>query len=69
MVVVFTHIGEALHLLPFMGWGREHSVGHYLDLASAAIGVTLFPVGYLLQTLTKDVSRMAQPALDAPNRP
>jgi hypothetical protein len=45
LVVVATHIFEALHLLPWMRWGDEHSVGHYLDLGSALLGLTLFPLG------------------------
>jgi hypothetical protein len=53
MVVVLTHVSEALHLFPSMHWGLEHSAGHYLDLSSAVAGVTLFPVGYLLHALTK----------------
>jgi hypothetical protein len=53
VVVVLTHISEALHLFPWMQWGQEHSVGHYLDLWSAVLGLTLFPVGYLLHTLTQ----------------
>jgi hypothetical protein len=69
LMVVLTHICEALRLFTFMSWGREQSVGHYLDLTSAAIGITLFPLGYLLQALSKDVSTMAQPPLDTPNRP
>jgi hypothetical protein len=28
MVVVLIHISEAFHLLPWMYWGMEHSVGH-----------------------------------------
>ena len=51
MVVVVAHMCEALHLLPWMRWGEEHSAGHFLDLAGAALGVTLFPLGYLLQAL------------------
>jgi hypothetical protein len=51
MVVVFTHVSEALHLFPWMHWGLPHSVGHYIDLWSAALGITLFPVGYLLHAL------------------
>ena len=47
LIVVFTHICEALHLFPSMGWGFEHSAGHYLDLVSAIIGLTMFPLGYL----------------------
>src|SRR6266496_6799613 len=53
MVVVLTHIFEALHLFPFMQWGSPHSVGHYLDLTSAIRGLTLFPLGVLVQMLTK----------------
>lgn len=52
-VVVLTHVFEALHLFPWMGWGLEHSVGHYLDFWSAVLGLTLFPLGYLLHALTK----------------
>lgn len=53
VVVVLTHVSEALHLFPWMHWGLEHSVGHYLDLWSALLGLTLFPIGYLLYALAK----------------
>ncbi len=53
LVVVFTYIFEALHLFPWMRWGNEHSVGHYLDFGSALLGLTLFPLGYLLHAVTK----------------
>jgi hypothetical protein len=53
VLVVLTHVAEALHLLPWMHWGSEHSVGHYIDLWSAVLGLTLFPIGYLFQALTK----------------
>jgi hypothetical protein len=53
VVVVLTHVCEALHLLPWMHWGLQHSVGHYLDFGSAVLGLTLFPIGYLLQAFTK----------------
>jgi hypothetical protein len=26
-----------------MRWGLEHSIGHYLDLSGAVLGLTLFP--------------------------
>ena len=47
VVVVLTHVSEALHLFPWMHWRSEHSVGvgHYLDLSGAVPGLTLFPVG------------------------
>lgn len=53
VVVALTHICEALHLFPWMKWGLEHSAGHYLDLSSAVLGVTLFPIGYLFDALSK----------------
>src|SRR5713226_6613521 len=48
VVVVLTHVCEALHLLPWMCWGEPGSAGHYLDLSSAALGLTLLTAGYLL---------------------
>lgn len=51
VLVVLTHVCEALHLFSAMHWGREHSAGHYLDLVSAILGLALFPTGYLLQAL------------------
>ena len=53
VVVILTHIAEALTLFPLMHWGLKHSVGHYVDLWSAILGLTLFPMGYLLQALTR----------------
>jgi hypothetical protein len=53
VMVVITHLCEALHLFPWMHWGSEHSVGHYLDLWSVVLGLTMFPIGYLLHALTK----------------
>jgi len=56
VVVVLTHISEALQLFPWMHWGLERSVGHYLDFWSALLGLTLFPLGYLLDALTRPVA-------------
>ena len=52
VVVVLTHVCEALHLFPWMQWGHEHSAGHYLDLGSVVLGFTLFPIGYLIHALS-----------------
>lgn len=46
MVVVFAHVCEALAILPSMQWGSPTSVGHYVDLSSTVLGLTLFPLGY-----------------------
>ena len=51
VVVVLTHVCEALQLFPYMHWGLEHSAGHYVDLVGAVLGLTLFPAGYLLHAL------------------
>jgi len=53
VVVVLAHVCEALHLFPWMHWGLEQGVGHYLDFCSAVVGLTLFPIGYLFHALTK----------------
>lgn len=51
LMVALAHLCEGLHWLPWMRWGLEHSAGHYLDLTSAVLGLTLFPVGYLLNAI------------------
>ena len=53
VIVVLTHVFEALRVFLWMGWGLEHSLGHYLDVSSAVLGLTLFPIGYLLHALTR----------------
>jgi hypothetical protein len=40
MIVVLTHIAEAFHIFPAMGWGKPNSAGHYLDLVSAILAAT-----------------------------
>lgn len=55
VVVVIAHLCEALGWFPWMHWGMEHSVGHYIDLLAAIGGLSLFPIGYLFGALTKEV--------------
>jgi len=55
-VAVLTHVCEGFQLFPWMGWGLPNSPGHYLDLGSAALGMTLFPVGYLWHSLLRSGS-------------
>lgn len=52
-MVVLTHVAEALHALPSMGWGMPNSPGHYLDLASAVLGLTLLPLGFATSLLLR----------------
>jgi len=45
-VTVLAHACEELGLLPSMGWGAPHSIGHYLDLSSFVLGIALLVLGY-----------------------
>jgi len=49
VIVILTHIGEALHLFPAMGWGEPRSIGHYVDLTSAIGGIALLMLGVLVR--------------------
>lgn len=51
VVVVLAHVCEGIRLFPWMHWGFEQSAGHYLDLSSAVLGLTLFPAGYLAHAI------------------
>ncbi len=51
VVVVLTHVCEAFGLLPAMRFGEPDSAGHYLDLSSAVIGVTLLLVALGLRAI------------------
>lgn len=50
-VVVLTHVAEALHLFPGMGWGLPNSPGHYLDLCSAIGAATLLVTAGVLRVM------------------
>jgi hypothetical protein len=56
VAVVIAHVCEALGWFPRMHWGLEHSVGHYIDLVAAIGGLSLFPIGYLFEALTREVA-------------
>jgi len=53
VLVVLAHICEAFGLLPWMGWGLADSVGHYIDLGSAILALTLFPIGFVWLALQR----------------
>jgi hypothetical protein len=42
-----------------MRWGAADSIGHYVDLASAILGLCLFPIGYLFHALSKPAAHVA----------
>ena len=53
LLVVITHLCEALGLLPVMRWGADNSAGHYLDISAAVLGLILFPAGYLAHAFAR----------------
>ena len=57
VVVVLTHLFEALRAFPWMRWGSEDGMGHYLDLLCAILGVTLFSIGYLIHAVKMPVEK------------
>ena len=52
-VMALTHLFEALELFPWMNWGRDNSIGHYVDLGSAVLGLTLFSAGYFIHAFAR----------------
>ena len=48
IIVVLTHVAEALHALPSMGWGEPRSIGHYIDLVSGVLGAALLVAAFVL---------------------
>ena len=57
MLIVLAQLCEALQILPWMRWGQEHSTGHYVDLLVGIVGITFFPLGFLLHALTIGTKR------------
>ena len=53
IIVVLTHVCEAFHWFPAMGWGLKRSSGHYLDLSAAILGLTFITAGYFLALIAK----------------
>ena len=60
VLVVLAHVFEALHVFPRIGWGSQNSVGHYLDLLCAILGVTLFSLGYLIHAMDTCVQKKSE---------
>ena len=48
-VMALTHVFEAFSILSAFGWGQPHSVGHFVDLVAALLGVTFVTSGFLLR--------------------
>ena len=48
-VVALTHVLEAFAIVPSFGWGQAHSIGHFIDLGSASLGLMLVFAGLAVQ--------------------
>ena len=55
MVMVLTHVAEGLHLFPTMGWGQQHSAGHYLDWVSTFLGIAFLVAAALCPLLERNL--------------
>jgi hypothetical protein len=53
LMVVLTHVAEAFHIFPAMGWGLPNSPGHYLTLVTAILGAALLLLGFVFDALTR----------------
>jgi len=60
VVVVLARVFEALRVFPQMGWGARNSIGHYLDLLCAILGVTLFSLGCLIRAMNTRVPKKSE---------
>ena len=56
LVMVLTHVAEGLQLFPTMGWGRQHSAGHYLDLVSTFLGIAFLVAAALCPLLKRNLT-------------
>src|SRR3972149_828813 len=62
LVVALTHVFEAYRVLPGPGWGRPNSVGHYIDLTAAVLGLTFIALAVVLESvLPRFRSRSSRP--------
>ena len=62
VVVALTHVFEALEILRAAGWGQPRSIGHYIDLGAAVLGLTLVFSGLVLHYLHPNSTRNQTPA-------
>ena len=53
-VMALTHVFEAFSILPKLGWGQPHSVGHLIDLVAALLGVTFVTTSFLVRSARPD---------------
>jgi hypothetical protein len=47
--VALDHVFEAFGMFPAFRWGQPHSIGHYLNLVAALLGVALLCAGFAVR--------------------
>ena len=57
VVVALTHVFETFGLFPTLGWGQPRTVGHYIDLAAAIVGLTLVLASVLIRYVRRATRR------------
>jgi succinate dehydrogenase/fumarate reductase cytochrome b subunit len=53
VVVALFHLFEGLRLFPSVGWGQPRSIGHYLDLVSALLGLAFLVAALVTETAAR----------------
>ena len=53
LVMVVSHVAEAQHFFPSMGWGERHSPGHYVDMTSTWLGIAFLVAASLCPLLRR----------------
>jgi hypothetical protein len=52
-IMALTHVFEAFSIFPWLQWGRPDSLGHFIDLMAAVLGVALVATSLLLSRLAR----------------
>lgn len=60
-VMALTHVFENFSILPELGWGQPHSVGHFIDLIAALLGIALVTTSFLLRHSGRQRSDIGAP--------
>ena len=61
IVVALTHVFEAFEILQAARWGQPGSIGHYIDLGAAVLGLTLVCSGLVLRYVHPSSTRNETP--------
>jgi|SRR5580658_10493842 hypothetical protein len=46
--MALTHVFEAFSIFPSLGWGQPRTLGHFIDLVAALLGITLVATSFVI---------------------